>query len=68
MKKLKIKDIDDYTFDDFPTTEEDVKIAHEIARVIGDLWLNPNLSPVDQWLNVVKALRIHELKIIEDKI
>lgn len=63
---MKIKDLDDSHFLDFATSKEDKILGDELASVIGDTFIDFNeLSPLDQWISIVKALRLHGLQIKE---
>ena len=67
-KRIKIKKLTvDLSFDDLPTIEEDKERGNEIAKVIGDTFINfHEIPPNEQWTIICKILRIHELKIIEN--
>lgn len=66
MKILKIKEIGANDFDDFSPTQQDVSLGDELAAAIGTTWINhQRMSPVQEWTQIAKALRIHGLKIVE---
>ena len=51
-------------FTDATTSSQDKLAGEEIAGVIGDLYLDfKKQSPVEQWTQVMKALRVHGYSI-----
>lgn len=65
---MRIKDLGDKHFTDFKPTKEDKALGDEISFVIGDTFLNYlETTPKDQWTHIAKALRVHGLRIVEEK-
>jgi len=63
---MKIKDAGDSHFNDFALTQEDRDIGEELAEAIGDTFICfEDLTPLQQWIRIAKALRIHGLQIKE---
>lgn len=51
-------------FTDATTSSQDKVAGDEVAGVVGDLYLDfHNQSPVEQWTQVMKALRVHGFHI-----
>lgn len=73
MKLPKIKEHeDDSHHTDAPFTSEDAILGKHLAFSMGDFlcdisdtYYQTKLTPVEMWMRVVRALRIHELKIVE---
>ena len=54
----------DMHFTDATTSNQDKVAGDEVAGVVGDLYLDhTKQSPVEQWIQVMKALRIHGFQI-----
>ncbi len=54
----------DMHFTDATTSSQDKLAGDEIAGVVGDLYIDwEKQSPVDQWTQVMKALRVHGFQI-----
>lgn len=63
---MKIKDIDESHFNDFAAAQGDRDLGDELASAIGDTFICfEELTPLDQWVRIAKALRIHGLQIKE---
>jgi hypothetical protein len=55
-----------YHFADGLTISQDQRLGDKLAHTIGDTFINCDCqSPVDQWAQMAKALRLHGLKIVE---
>jgi len=65
--KPKVKDIDNHVhYTDLPFEEADKALGDHLAETIGDTFIDmEDLTPVEQWTWIAKALRVHGLKIVE---
>lgn len=59
--------LDDSHHSDVLPTQDDLKIGDAVAWFLGDTFLDVKEAPVIQWTQIVKALRIHGLKIVDAK-
>jgi hypothetical protein len=65
MKPTIIRCVDKH-FGGLPTTSEDIELGGSLAYHIGDTFIDcKKQTPDEQWIIIVKALRIHGLIIIE---
>lgn len=64
--RFEILNIGDAYYADYPEQPEDCEIGNELAYTIGGLNLSP-YSAAEEWTRVAKALRVHKLKIVEDR-
>lgn len=62
---INIKSIGDSHFDDCPDEKEDHELGEQLAHVIGTTFIDLSYTGVEEWTTIVKALRIHGLKIVE---
>jgi hypothetical protein len=62
---MRIKELENHHFSDEATTEADQLLGAQLATVIGDTFTSESDSPIQQWTQIVKALRVHGLKITE---
>jgi len=54
----------DAHFSDATTSSQDKLSGNEIAGVVGDLYIDwKKQSPMEQWTQVMKALRVHGFQI-----
>lgn len=64
MEKRTIPNLGEKHFSDFETKDADKELGDELALSIGDTYISwREFPPCDQWTQVVKALRLHGLKI-----
>ena len=52
---------------DAPLLTKDKMLGDVLSFIMGDLFIDNNTSPIEQWATVAKALRIHGLQISDIK-
>lgn len=53
----------DAHYSDKQTSSQDRIAGDKAAYIIGDTWIHQRMTPVEQWTQIVKALRTHGIEI-----
>ena len=62
----KVAPMGDNHHTDAPFVANDIAVGDALSYIMGDLFIDSNTSPMEQWTIVARALRIHGLQISDN--
>jgi len=59
--------IGEHTVDEFAIEANDIIVGDALAYFIGDTFIDPGMPPNAQWCEILRALRVHGLRITDQE-